>query len=290
VIGLTVASELRRKWPGLPITIYSATLDVTKTTSYVAGGQIEPSLIYPEYAHKPDVLKDYVARSIKRIREIENSGQRLAYGIAQRMNYTLDDPAPAFDTYMTEVYQEGAKKLIPVYNRGKLPFAKFNTVGREYATWLMNPKVLLPRLRDDLRRNVAFRQKTFQNLDEVKALRENIIINCTGYGSKKLFEDRDIHGRRGNLALLRNPGQFWYFFSGGCGDNGDVVSYMFARQTDIVVGGTVVPVDHDDAGHVSEQDKAIGRRLIDNIEKVFDGHADDCQGMSVAALPSLGGA
>ena len=65
---------------------------------------------------------------------------------------------------------------------------------------------------------------------------------------------------------------------------------MFARQTDIVVGGTVVPVDHDDAGHVSEHDKVIGRRLIDNIEKVFDGHADYCQDMSVAALSSPTGA
>src|SRR4051794_6950052 len=51
VIGLTTATELRRKWPKLPITVYAkgaagaATPDVTKTTSYVAGGQFEPSII-----------------------------------------------------------------------------------------------------------------------------------------------------------------------------------------------------------------------------------------------------
>src|SRR5262249_50621313 len=48
-IGLTVASELRRKWPTLPITVYAKTLDVTKTTSYIAGGQFEPSQIFSEY-------------------------------------------------------------------------------------------------------------------------------------------------------------------------------------------------------------------------------------------------
>jgi hypothetical protein len=37
VIGLTVATELRRKWRHLPITIYAKELDVRKTTSFIAG-------------------------------------------------------------------------------------------------------------------------------------------------------------------------------------------------------------------------------------------------------------
>ena len=36
VIGLTVATELRRKWRHLPITIYSKELHVRKTTSFAA--------------------------------------------------------------------------------------------------------------------------------------------------------------------------------------------------------------------------------------------------------------
>ncbi len=285
VIGLTVASELRRKWRALPITVYAPNVDargivdVTKTTSYVAGGQIEPSQIYGEYEQNPGVLKDYVARSIKRIREIEFSGQRIAYGVAQRKNYTLPRGTDAFDDFMVGVYEEGPIKLIPPFETGTLPFAKFNKVGREYSTWLMNPKILLPRLVAELRETVPFRRKTLADLDAVKALRENIIINCTGYGAKKLFDDHDVHGRRGNLTLLKNTGEFWYFFSGGCGPDGSVVSYMFARQTDIVVGGTVVPVDHDDAGEITRRDNAISSRLIDNIEKVFDGSPDDCQDM-----------
>jgi len=49
VIGLTVASELRRKWPALPITIYAKTLDVAKTTSFIAAGQFAPSQVCDEY-------------------------------------------------------------------------------------------------------------------------------------------------------------------------------------------------------------------------------------------------
>jgi D-amino-acid oxidase len=49
VIGLTVASELRRRWPRLRITVYAKELDVRRTTSFKAAGQFEPSGIYEEY-------------------------------------------------------------------------------------------------------------------------------------------------------------------------------------------------------------------------------------------------
>lgn len=279
VIGLTVASELRRKWPTLPITVYAQTLDVTKTTSFIAGGQFEPSQIYVEYENDPDTLKRYVTLSAKRIREIMQSGQRLAYGVAVRKNYTLDDADPALDDFTPH-------DVVPPFTRGTLPFAKLNDVGREYATWLMNPKILLPRLVADLRGNgVKFTAKQFTDRQQVEALAQNIIVNCTGYGSKTLFEDHALHARRGHLAVLKNPALLTYFFAGGC--KNDVIAYMFARQSDIVVGGTIVPGDERNYFDNSDPaDKAIGKRLLDNIELVFNGHSEECLSTSdVAALP-----
>ena len=49
IIGLTVAAELRAKWPQLPITIYAKSLDITRTTSYKAGGQFAPSGIWRQF-------------------------------------------------------------------------------------------------------------------------------------------------------------------------------------------------------------------------------------------------
>ena len=116
VIGLTVATELRRKWPRLPITIYAKTPDLTKTASFVAGGQFEPSQICGEYqgANKP-ILEDYLRRSASRIREIENSGQWLRYGVVRRKNYTLGDANSAFD-YCTP------RDVVPAFKLGTLPF------------------------------------------------------------------------------------------------------------------------------------------------------------------------
>src|SRR5262245_20800852 len=99
-IGLTTAAELKRRWPSLAMTIYTKA-GVMNTTSYIAGGQFEPSRIWTEYntpETKP-VLDDYLRRSAKRIREIQSSGQWAQYGVVVRKNYTLDDPNPSFDDH-----------------------------------------------------------------------------------------------------------------------------------------------------------------------------------------------
>jgi len=270
VIGLTVASELRRKWPALPITIYAKTLDVAKATSFIAAGQFAPSQICYEY-DEPDlpVLEDYLRRSANRIREIENSGRRHHYGVARRKNYSLDGPNPSFDECTPG-------DVVPAFKRGKLPFKHPNEVGREYSTWLINPRILLPRLVADLKRGaVRFRTKEFTDRQQVEDLKQNIIVNCTGYGAKKLFDDQALEARRGHLVVLRNPTRLKYFFSGGC-EHG-ALSYVFARQRDIVVGGTVIRDDERDFFDVSDsRDNAICNRLLDNIQNVFDGHPEAC--------------
>jgi glycine/D-amino acid oxidase-like deaminating enzyme len=283
VIGLTVATELRGKWPTLPIVVYAKTLDVSKTTSFIAGGQFEPSQICDEYmgADRP-ILEDYLKRSARKIKEIENSGRRLEFGVAQRKNYTLASADTAFESCTPH-------DVVPLPNIGSLPFEKLNVAGREYSTWLMNPRILLPKLIADLKKSsVLFKAKDFTDQQQVMDLNENIIINCTGYGAKKLFCDAALQARRGLIAVLKNPAELKYFFSGGC-DN-DVIAYMFARQSDIVIGGTVVRNDereHFDASPGST-DTAQCNRLIDNMQKLFDGHPNACASPpNVVPLPPV---
>jgi D-amino-acid oxidase len=284
VIGLTVATELRRKWPALPITVYAKTLNVRQTTSFIAGGQFEPSQICNEYmGDDRKVLEDYLRRSACRIKEIENSGRRLEFGVAQRKNYTLASADTAFDGCTPH-------DVVPLPNEGSLPFEKLNVAGREYSTWLMNPRILLPKLIVDLKTSsVRFKAKDFTDQQQVRDLNENIIINCTGYGAKKLFCDPTVQARRGLLAVLKNPAELKYFFSGGC-DNDDVIAYMFARQSDLVIGGTVVRNDErEHFDHSPEStDTAECNRLIDNMQKLFDGHPSACATPpDVAGLPAV---
>jgi D-amino-acid oxidase len=269
VIGLTVATELRRKWPHLPITIYAKEIDVRKTTSFLAGGQFAPSGICEEYDtdDKQKVLADYLRRSRNRIVEIQNSPLRNLYGIAFRRDYTLPHGNPQYDDCTPF-------DVVPQYRSGTLPFSRLNTAGREYRTWLINPTILLPKLVVDLRRNaVQFRTRQFESKDDFAELRQNIIINCTGYGARALMNDNDVIAKRGHLVVLRKtlPKQF-YFFSGGC-SNGRIM-YVFCRHNDIVVGGTVQRGSEHDA--TIEQDRATFDRILSNARMVFEGRPADC--------------
>lgn len=270
VIGLTVATEVRRKWPTMPITLYARDLDVRSTTSFVAGGQFEPSGIIHEYrgVEQKRELATYLQKSRDRIVEIQKSGQRLLFGVAERKNYTLDHRIPAFDEFTP-------RDVVPPCRKGLLPFEKLNTRGREYSNWLMNPTILLPKLAADLAQaSVSFKQRLFESKQEVMSLPESIIINCTGYGAKKLFGDQDLVAQRGHLVVLRktDPKQF-YFFSGGCANS--VISYAFCRQDDIVVGGTVQP--GKESITPGREDERTFQRLLANGRELFGGRPAACR-------------
>jgi D-amino-acid oxidase len=269
VIGLTVAAELRRRWRHLPITIYAKELDVRKTTSFVAAGQFQPSGIWDEYDTEDsrEELAHYLRRSRDRIVEIQNSSRQHLYGIAFRRDYTLDRWNPAYDDCTPF-------DVVPPYRRGELPFSRLNTVGREYRTWLINPTILLPRLAGDLRRRaVRFRRREFEGKGDFGELKQNIIVNCTGYGARALMNDDNVIPRRGHLVVLRKtfPKQF-YFYSGGCSNR--KIMYVFCRHTDIVVGGTAQRGDDSEA--ILERDRATFERILSNAKAMFDGRFTDC--------------
>jgi D-amino-acid oxidase len=269
VIGLTVAAELRRRWRNLRITIYAKDLDVRRTTSFVAAGQFEPSGICEEYESEEEknILSDYLRRSRDRIMDLHKSSRWHRYGIALRRDYTLDHWNRAYDECTPH-------DVVPQYRSGTLPFDKLNTIGREYRTWLINPTILLPQLVAELKRSaVRFRKRQFASKDDFAALRENIIINCTGYGAKALMNDDDVVAKRGHLVVLRRtlPKQF-YFFSGGCGNRR--IMYVFCRHRDIVVGGTV-ETGNDTEG-VMDSDRARFDRILANARAMFDGRPRDC--------------
>jgi D-amino-acid oxidase len=270
VIGLTVATELRRRWARLPVTIYAKDVDVRKTTSFKAGGQFEPSGIFEEYETEEQrkVLAGYLRRSRNRIIELHNASHWTRYGIALRRNYTLDHANPAFDAFTPF-------DVVPKSRTGALPFTKLNMAGREYRTWLINPTILLPQLVADLKRHaVPFRTRTFADKQAFRELRENIIINCTGYGAKALLDDHQLIARRGHLVVLKKTRRKqFYFFSGGCANYRTM--YVFCRQNDIVVGGSVQ--EGNDSETHAPADDAVFRRICDNARNVFDGRPADCR-------------
>ena len=269
IVGLTTATEIHRRWPELPITVYAKDLDLTSTVSWVAGGQFEPSGMHRLYRgpERLAVLHDYMRRSHDRVVQIQNSGRRHAYGVAVRKNYTLDRKLAAFETGVPQ-------DAVPAPRRGRLPFKNLNMRGHEYQTWLQNPIIMMPQLVEDLKAaGVKFEARHFRSTKDLVDLPETLVVNCTGLGSRELFNDDALIPQRGhNVVLKKADERQFYFFSGGCENR--VIAYIFCRQDDIVVGGTVQP--GNDSLARTEEDDAIFAMLQRNGEHLFAGRVSAC--------------
>jgi glycerol-3-phosphate dehydrogenase len=87
------------------------------------------------------------------------------------------------------------------------------------------------------------------------------------------MNDHNVIARRGHLVVLKKTlHKQFYFFSGGCW-NGRIM-YVFCRQNDIVVGGTVQRGNESEA--VTESDRAVFERILSNAQAMFDGRIVDC--------------
>ena len=290
VIGLTTAAELKRWRPELDVRVMAKTIgpnrqvNVEQTTSWVAGGQFEPSGIWREFGGprpgdelddepRPplEVVHDYIRRSANRIKALQRAGTQRAYGIVDRNNYTLQDYDGRQMPTMEGGFDSGTPPdVIPAPALGTLPFAPLRHVaGREYQTWLINPTILLKKLVADLRQAGArFESRDLQTEAELRAIDADIIVNCTGLGSKTLLNDTKMVPISGQLVILKNPNKLKYMFSGGCGS---AVAYLFARQDDIVVGGT-----YDENIDTPVIDELRCDTFLEQMRQVFCGNVVPC--------------
>jgi glycine/D-amino acid oxidase-like deaminating enzyme len=99
--------------------------------------------------------------------------------------------------------------------------------------------------------------RKFATPADIAALPESLVFNCTGLGSRDLFNDQDLHPARGQLAILEPQPEVRYAITGGPG-------YMFPRPDGIILGGTF-EFDQWDA---TPQPATIAR-LVENHRRFF---------------------
>jgi glycine/D-amino acid oxidase-like deaminating enzyme len=258
VMGLTSAAALTRRWPALAVTIYASDCTPEGTTSYVAGGQFAPVATLGEYAsgEQRRFLDSLISRSEERLHLLRRTDQSDRLGIARAPSYSLDT-SPA-----------GASVQVKL-GAAVLP-------ARTYETWLIDPRRLLPALKSDLaRRGVAFVEREFTTPSDVYALEQPIIINCTGYGARDLFGDPALEARRGHMVVLRNPTGLRYMVTNWCGDTAN--RYLFARGTDIVIGGSLQPgVEAGAFDPADASDVAICERILRRARALFEKSGERC--------------
>ncbi len=242
VMGLTAATLLRAL--GLNVTIYAKAFP-PHTTSNVAGGQWAPSLVN----HDNTTRFDRILRHAFAMHKAK--GQ--TFGVSQRLNYTIVKAGN---------FESCPRDVIPAPQQfSHLPFAHLTSSGYAYSTLLVEPPIFLAKLVDDLKiANVITTSREFQNLSEVSGMAENIIVNCTGLGSKNVCRDRLVHAIKGQLVLLPPQSSLQYLFAGHHG-------YLFPRRDSVVIGGSEESNPVDD-----KPDMRICKQILANVKGIFEGN------------------
>jgi glycine/D-amino acid oxidase-like deaminating enzyme len=256
VSGLSVARLLQRYFQNGPgtVTIYAKALP-PDTTSNIAGASWGPTSVYED-----DMVDAKFNDQFRRACQISNRAFQLLVG-------------PEYGVRWIEMYEllrnemglegefAGGDALYPAKQIHRDPERYFGfPVVQQYSTMLIEPSIYLSALlRDFYIAGGRVVVKEFRNRREIARLPEQVVFNCTGLGSRALFEDEELIPVRGQLEiLLPQPEIDYAYLSRG---------YMFPRRDGIVLGGTW---DHDDwslqpnaeqANHILEAHLAIMKGL-----------------------------
>lgn len=263
-VGLTSARQLQRR--GFEVTIYAAAVPPNVTSNMsLAGFTPTSGLVEPDRR-----TREWDAQ-YRRAADIAYRQLQLMigplYGVSWIDNFTLTDeiqPAAPSNPDRPNL-MEGLQPREEVLGPGEHPFPT------KYARWgptiRIEPSIYLDALvRDFLLWGGHLVIRKFDSPRDLAALREPIVINCTGLGARDLFGDRELLPLKGQLTVLVPQTEVTYHTAGGTRPPppGSLGLHMMPRSDGIILGGT----SQRDVWAV-EPDDAERQRVVDGHIELF---------------------
>ena len=254
VSGLSTARLLQRRFQNGPgtVTIYAKDLP-PDTTSNIAGAWWSPTSVYETTTSKFNEQFRQASRISNRAFQLLVGAE---YGVRWIDTFELSRNEASLGRELP-----GGNELYPQIEIHRDPENYFGfPFVRQYSSMLIEPSIYLGALlRDFYIAGGRVIVKEFKSREELARLREPVVFNCTGLGSRALFKDEELTPVRGQLEiLLPQPEIDYCYLSSG---------YMFPRRDGIVLGGTW---DHDDWSLTPNPEQATG---------ILDGHIEVMKGL-----------
>jgi glycine/D-amino acid oxidase-like deaminating enzyme len=246
VMGLSTARLVQEA--GFPVTIYTAALP-PDTTSNIAGGQFHPYAVFRDDSVTPEFRTQFA-------RALDYSWRRFQimvgddYGIRWLPTYVETDTPES----MPVANFPPVNRLL---SQGEHPFPLQNVL-RYDTMYVETGRYLRQMIRDVQIAGGKIEVRRFATPADIASLAEALVINCTGLGSRDLFNDQDLHPARGQLAILEPQPEVQYALTGGPG-------YMFPRPDGIILGGTF-ELDQWD----TTPEPATIARIVSSQKRFFD--------------------
>jgi glycine/D-amino acid oxidase-like deaminating enzyme len=271
VVGLTAARELQRR--GFEVTIYAATVP-PDTTSNMSLAGFTPTSGLVDTDRRTDEwdtqFRQAVEIGYRRLQLL--AGPK--YGISWIMNYSPTDNGTPGQGGGGGGNQSSRGPLMPasipnprvVLQPGEHPFPTRYAIERQEMR--IEPSIYLDALMSDFLLwggKVVIRK--FETPADVAALGENVIVNCTGLGSKALFNDPELMPLKGQLTVLMPQAEINYSTSGGARPPapGSGFIHMMPRTDGIVLGGTSLRDDW-----TLTVDEGQRQRIVDTHIELFN--------------------
>jgi D-amino-acid oxidase len=270
VVGLTTARELQRH--GFEVTIYAATVPPDTTSNMSLAGWTPTSGLVDNQLRT--AAWDEQCRQAARI-----AYRRLQLLVGPKYGITWVPHYQPTDNDRPRGGGTNPNPLLPpelegpdwVLGPGEHPFATKNCVA--WDEMRIEPSIYLDALMDDFLiwgGKVVIRK--FDTPRDVAALTENVIVNCTGLGSKELFKDPELIPLKGQLVVLVPQPEITYATSGigrQLPPNSGFL-HMMPRSDGIVLGGTSIRDNW--SMEVEEKDR---QRVMDLHMEFFNGMRGD---------------
>jgi len=239
-VGLTCARQLQRR--GFDVTIYALAIPPNVTSNMSLAGFTPTSGLYTNDRRTPEWDAQYNRAADIAYRQL----QLLAgphYGVSWLDNYSLMEalPAPAPSQQdpthpsLQARFDIGREVLGP----GEHPFATKYAIRSPQIR--IEPSIYLDNLmRDFTLFGGKIVMRKFDTPRDLMALREPIVMNCTGLGARDLFGDQELIPLKGQLTVMVPQPEVQYHTNGGVPPvpGASLGIHMMARSDGIILGGT----------------------------------------------------
>ncbi|HKY44489.1 MAG TPA: FAD-dependent oxidoreductase [Pyrinomonadaceae bacterium] len=225
VSGLSTALLLQRRFQNGPgtVTIYAKDLP-PNTTSNIAGAWWSPTSVYEDASSK-------FTEQFRQACRISNKAFQLLVGPEYGVRWIDTFELSRHESSLTRQLP-GGNDLYPQIQQHRDPENYFGfPYALQYSSMLIEPSIYLSKLlRDFYVAGGRLVVREFRRRAEIARLREPVIFNCTGLGSRELFKDEELVPVRGQLeVLLPQPEIDYCYLSSG---------HMFPRNDGVILGGT----------------------------------------------------